>query len=103
MRRCAVSLMSVLALSACTVGPLDLQGRAGPCAEGWTCDPITRTCRGGVFSDGGRRDAGRFDAGRPDTGPDAEPQDAGPTSPSSCDALAERGDVLVCDGFEDGL
>lgn len=34
----------VVALSACTVPDLDLEGRACPCADGWTCDPATDTC-----------------------------------------------------------
>lgn len=35
---------AVVALSACILPELGLEGRPCPCAEGWTCDPATDTC-----------------------------------------------------------
>lgn len=87
-------------LCGCTVEPIDLSGRTCPCASGWLCDAITNTCHQFVF-----RDAGPFDAGRAvDAGAiDAAMIDAGAPPASSCEPLALRSDILVCDGFEDGL
>jgi hypothetical protein len=37
-----------LLLGGCVLEPVDLDGKACPCASGWVCDPDTQTCRAGA-------------------------------------------------------
>lgn len=63
-----LGLVAVLVLvgSACTLSPVDLRGKACPCAEGWRCDE-TSTCVP-ANADSGPRADGAFDAGSDDGG-----------------------------------
>jgi alpha-tubulin suppressor-like RCC1 family protein len=93
-----VLVASVIAqLAACSVGPIDLEGRRCPCAPGWRCDADGICRRGdatdaGVPRDGGARDAGPRDAPAIDGGP----TDGGPT----CDADPSIGTGRISSGRE---
>jgi hypothetical protein len=53
--------------SACSVGEIDLSGKACPCVQGWTCDVAANRCvQGPLVGDAG-------DDAAPDAPPDAEP------------------------------
>lgn len=99
-----------MATGGCSFGPVDLDGRACPCADGWVC--VDAQC---VLAepDAGRdaavdvgRDAGDDAAPRDvgvDVGPDAGPSDAGFDTPdvgprSVCEDTAS----FFCSDFEDG-
>jgi hypothetical protein len=85
----------LLPAAACTVGQLDLSGRACPCVFGYTCDAVTRTCRpdtgdGGLVGTdgGGPGDAGgiadHHDASQTDGSVDTCPNTT--TDPLNCGA-----------------
>ena len=40
-----------VALSGCVLEPVPFEGLECPCAQGWSCDPVTRTCVRGMTSD----------------------------------------------------
>ena len=91
-------------VTACSVEPLVLEGRACPCISGWVCvsdvcvlAPDARTPDGGS-RDGGVRDGGPRDAGAPDApiAVDAGPPDSGPP----CEPATEECNAVDddCDG-----
>ncbi len=124
-RRVRLLALGVLAVacSACTIEPIDLEGRQCPCATGWVCDESQDVCvralRDGGGMDARVHDAGAVDAASVDSGPvdaggtldgggtrdaggmrdaGSEP-DAGLDSTSCDDAHAG---AIFCDGFESG-
>lgn len=57
MRRTTRSIALVVLLTACVVADVDLEGKACPCAPGWTCDEPSQIC---VRDDDGEQ-AGAFE------------------------------------------
>jgi hypothetical protein len=81
----------LLVLAGCVLDPIDLDGRACPCIEGWVCDESTDRC---VHTLVPPLDASAGDA---TLGDDTGVADAGP--PVGCAAVP---DAIFCDDFELG-
>ncbi|WP_157069712.1 hypothetical protein [Sandaracinus amylolyticus] len=93
---------TALAMAGCVLAPVDLEGRACPCGDGWVCvagicqrDELPPGDAGGLrdaamdaaSADAGRADGGlEPDAGALDGGPDAGELDAGSRDGGSPDA-----------------
>ena len=58
MKLLLLASLSAAFLSACVLSPLDLDGKACPCAEGFTCDDERDVC----VASTGARDGGAADA-----------------------------------------
>jgi len=98
LRRCvAWTLVSSLLCAGCVLEEVDLEGRACPCADGWTCDATRSVCVRGAGMDAGGTEAGDTDASVTDSGgtdsgrtdaaaTDAAATDAGPLDGGSTDA-----------------
>ena len=88
-----LGLFALLGTAACTAGDVDLEGRACPCASGFTCDVARDVCvRGSGPRDGGAIDAPLFDGGAVDAPPtDAGRHDAGPADAGAFDASTPDG------------
>jgi len=93
----AVALVAaLLGVAGCSLPAPDLNGRACPCLEGWTCDLTRDVCVRGA-SDGGVLD----DAGDPADAaadPDASAEDAGPTCGDCDDEIACTRDLCLITG-----
>ena len=117
--RALIAIALAATVAACTVDPIDPDGRACPCVAGWVCDDVSDRCvriaDAGTRDasdrdappgiDSGPRDSGPRDAGPRDAGPgDAGPEDAGPTD-AGFDATVEvdacMPETEVCDGDDD--
>ncbi len=82
------------ALAACSVGELDLGGKACPCTSGYVCDPSRGLCVLGSLPPGG-------DAGR-EAGGDGAPPNAEGGSDAGVDGVADGtadGTTLQCGGL----
>ena len=96
MRRSFLLLFLPLAGAHCSVDPLELEGKACPCGDGYVC--VDGACRkqASVPTDAGATDADAEppDTGSPDTGsPDTGSPDTGP--PDSATPDAEAGSDVV--------
>jgi hypothetical protein len=84
------ALLVVVSVDGCVLDPIELDGRACPCIEGWRCDETTERCVREVLADGGG-DGAVLEV-------DAAPEvDGGPRI--GCAAIP---DALFCDDFESG-
>jgi hypothetical protein len=84
----SASVAIALVTAACSIGPVDLDGKQCPCADGWTCNTATNTCVGGAT------DAPVADA--PPGTPDAPP--GTPDGPSPPDARVDAMPGATCLG-----
>jgi hypothetical protein len=92
----AVAVSVAAAAAACSIGPVDLNGKQCPCADGWTCDTVTNTCVEGPADAPASADASPGLDGPSDATPDAR-VDAMPGS--TC--LGAAGVELLADDFPD--
>lgn len=89
----AAALATCSVLAGCVFDPVDLRGKACPCAGGWTCDEERNECVPGL---GARRDAGApdggsaVDAGTNDDLDAAAPRPADGNGPARVDAGLRR-------------
>jgi len=99
----AAAFVALVVVPGCALTPVDLEGKACPCVEGYVCDSVTSRCRresgldatvrdagpaggeGGLDAgvdagslDAGSRDGGTLDGGGFDAGSDSGPRDSGP-------------------------
>ncbi len=93
-----VSALAVCTFVACSVPYVELAGRACPCVEGWTCDPVTDRCVVSVSEDATGDARTRNDARDEDAGPDRG--DGGAAHKDSDAGTAPCADDLDSDGDE---
>jgi hypothetical protein len=95
-----VSALAACTFVACSVPYVELAGRACPCVEGWTCDPVTDRCVTSAPEDSTRDARTPNDEKNEDAGPDQgdggtayKDSDAG-TAPCADDFLDFDGDEV---------